>query len=601
MGICLDTEQSDGSQAFEEGRDTWAKNSGKNVREVATPAEGRFPMHNNANLQFETPKVPVIFVLGGPGSGKVTHCDNLMQEKYGIVHINMTDLLQQYAIGNDMQDFSQLSSKTVTEVLMLEMKMAPTAKTYLVSGYPRNMRDVVEYSEKIQIINGVILISWRQKVLERQIDYGAKLGQVVLSLARMELNNFYKQVMPVADYFDQNNMLISVNGERHPQEVYKDFKSAVMKILGTQDNPPVFSNGPEASLPNDVTTTELPAVPAKITQIRPASQIRPETQVLSMNGNIPHRPTDAPPVLWVLGGPGSNKAMLCEQAAKDTGWMHVSMGKLLRIAAEDSDKKVGGSEARTIKESISNGDLVPNDIVMRMVESHVLGNVGAEGVIVDGFPRDLTQATEFEAKFKQKPTVILLDCSKLQLGRGKLDDSITAFRRRLEVFRQSTLPMLKAMDNIGRLTIVDGDTEFPHVQNDFKQVVKDHVDYITGKAPRKSHVPTGNRVLNGLPNGISTTNHVNATPNGHAMSNGTISNGHIANGDTIVHDLEPTAIETISHSVSNGVKEIANGHGPKMVIGVANGVLKNKYADLDADRQDNIRQLYGGLNATNHI
>ncbi|KAH9636138.1 hypothetical protein HF086_007090 [Spodoptera exigua] len=37
---------------------------------------------------------------GGPGSGKVTHCDNLMQERRGVVHINMTDLLQQYAIGN---------------------------------------------------------------------------------------------------------------------------------------------------------------------------------------------------------------------------------------------------------------------------------------------------------------------------------------------------------------------------------------------------------------------------------------------------------------------------------------------------------------------
>jgi adenylate kinase len=50
-----------------------------------------------------------------------------------------------------MQDFGLLSSKTVTEVLMLEMKMAPTAKTYLVSGFPRNMRDVVEYSEKVSL------------------------------------------------------------------------------------------------------------------------------------------------------------------------------------------------------------------------------------------------------------------------------------------------------------------------------------------------------------------------------------------------------------------------------------------------------------------
>lgn len=48
-----------------------------------------------------------------------------------------------------MQDFSQLSSKVVTEVLMLEIKMAPAAKTYLISGFPRSMRDVVEYSDKV--------------------------------------------------------------------------------------------------------------------------------------------------------------------------------------------------------------------------------------------------------------------------------------------------------------------------------------------------------------------------------------------------------------------------------------------------------------------
>lgn len=54
------------------------------------------------------------------------------------------------SIISDMQDFSSLSSKTVVEVLMLEMKMAPSAKTYVVSGFPRNMRDVVEYSEKVR-------------------------------------------------------------------------------------------------------------------------------------------------------------------------------------------------------------------------------------------------------------------------------------------------------------------------------------------------------------------------------------------------------------------------------------------------------------------
>lgn len=48
-------------------------------------------------------------------------------------------------------------------------------------------------------------------LLNFQIDYGAKLGHVVLSLAKMELDNFFKNVMPVADYFDQSDMLIAVS------------------------------------------------------------------------------------------------------------------------------------------------------------------------------------------------------------------------------------------------------------------------------------------------------------------------------------------------------------------------------------------------------
>ncbi|KAL6265829.1 hypothetical protein P5V15_002650 [Pogonomyrmex californicus] len=93
-------DQQNGSQVFAEN-DTratgrWRGEAGL----LATPPDGRFPKQNIGPVKFEIPKVPVIFVLGGPGSGKVTYCDNLIQERKGITHINMMDLLQQYALGN---------------------------------------------------------------------------------------------------------------------------------------------------------------------------------------------------------------------------------------------------------------------------------------------------------------------------------------------------------------------------------------------------------------------------------------------------------------------------------------------------------------------
>ncbi|XP_066137820.1 adenylate kinase isoenzyme 5 isoform X1 [Euwallacea fornicatus] len=577
MGICLDTEHSDGSQAFEEGTESWVQNSPRpQSRNAVTPSAGKFPMHNNAQVLFEAPKAPVIFVLGGPGSGKVTHCDNLVQEKKEVVHINMSDLLQQYAIGNDgytslinignryqdIPDYAQLSSRTVTEVLMVEMKMAPNAKTYLVSGYPRNMRDVVEYSDKIRIVNGVILISWRQKVLERQIDYGAKLGQVVLSLAKMELNNFYKNVIPVAEYFAQSKMLIRIHGERPPADVYKDFKAAFFQILSSQDNPPEFSNGALRMMPTN-TTSELPTIQNNVAngQAGQPSQNRPGTQVISvgnhapLNFNSPVKPPTYPPVLWVIGGPGSNKAALCAEATRNTGWTHISLGKLLRAAAETSESEQPDIPA--IRDCITNGELVPFGIVMRFVNIQMEHNIEAQGIILDGFPRDIDQAYEFEAMYKQKPTIILLDCSKLQLGKGRLDDSVTAFRRRLEIFRESTLPMLKTMDNIGRLTIVDGDTDTAPVQDDFKGVVQQHIEYMLNSL-QEPQTTIPDPQLNG---------HV-PTANGH-ISNGHVPNGHIPNGETTLEDLEGAPeVVTISKHVGNGVSHVGNN----VANHVANGI-----------------------------
>lgn len=133
---------------------------------------------------------------------------------------------------------------------------------------------------------------------------------------------------------------------------------------------------------------------------------RPKTQIISVNANNPNNyqsPVKAgwPPVLWVIGGPGSNKAALCLQAAKETNWTHISLGKLLRAAAEPPDPR-HNSETTKIRDCITNGEMVPLDIVMKFVESHMASNINASGIILDGFPRDMAQATEFEAKVSER-------------------------------------------------------------------------------------------------------------------------------------------------------------------------------------------------------
>ncbi|XP_016973827.1 adenylate kinase isoenzyme 5 isoform X2 [Drosophila rhopaloa] len=557
MGICLDTDASAAQDTGEPGND-WSltrNRNGQNAGDLeAAAAGGRFgstnvgaiDMQNAGKIKFDPPKVPVIFVLGGPGSGKVTHCDTFMQERRGVTHINMMDLLQQYAMGNDMQDFSQLSSKTVTEVLMLEMKMAPAAKAYLISGYPRSMRDVVEYSEKIQVVNGVILISWRQSVLQKQIDYGAKLGHVVLSLAKMELENFFKNVMPVADYFDQSDMLLAVNGERAPTEVYKDFRTAVLDILSALENQEAVMNG----VTEDVATTGI--VLARDLAIDPMDGGGPNgnltvseaiktgttsadddsgvvvTQQPKLRPEVAPDESGLPPIIWVIGGPGSNKATLCLKAVGlNPGWAHISVGRLLRNITDSAPR--ANTESFAVKEALAAGDMAPEKSLNQLLETNLRQLRDRTGIIIDGYPRNLQHVKYFENKYKQRPPIILLDCSKLQLGRGRIDDTVSSFRRRLELFREQTLPMLKILDTSNRLQIVDGDTDSPSVQREFERLIRNHIQRLLNKGDDTDETaPLGNEMMRN------------------------------EQTDAILHDLEtnvPGAVPTISHHVS-----MMNGH-----------------------------------------
>ncbi|XP_037897499.1 adenylate kinase isoenzyme 5 isoform X3 [Glossina fuscipes] len=562
-------------------------------------------MQGVGKIKFDPPKVPVIFVLGGPGSGKVTHCDTFMQERRGITHINMMDLLQQYAIGNDMQDFSHLSSKTVTEVLMLEMKMAPAAKAYLISGYPRSMRDVVEYSEKIQVVNGVIIISWRQSVLQKQIDYGAKLGHVVLSLAKMELENFFKNVVPVADYFDQSDMLIAVNGERAPAEVYKDFRTAVLDILSSLENQEAILNGVTGmgrginDIPGSIVSVDtIPSQAQNITETynRATEEQQPEN---NNEGNVTNtvishiafnaanamsattgknvitkQPTltnagarinnlnisGIPPVIWVIGGPGSNKASLCVKAISlNSGWVHFSVGRLLRSITDSAPR--ANTESYAVKEALAGGEMAPEKVIHTILETNLRLFSDKAGIIIDGFPRNLHQVKYFEDKYKQRPPMVLLDCSKLQLGRGRIDDTVSSFRRRLELFREQTLPMLKIMDNSSRLQIIDGDTDSPSVQREFEKFIRIHIQKL-------SNAPATN-ITNSADANIQT--------------------------EAVVHDLEenmPGVVPTISHHVSLMNGHIKNQHSIAPSAGQKIGIQMNGVIASDQKR-DNFRNTFG--------
>lgn len=79
-------------------------------------------------------------------------------------------------------------------------------------------------------------------------------------------------------------MLFQVNGERHPNDVYKDFSAAVIRILGMQDNPPVFGNG---TVGHATQATAMAAPKANLMEEVCTVAVEPRVNKLGARGSDP--------------------------------------------------------------------------------------------------------------------------------------------------------------------------------------------------------------------------------------------------------------------------------------------------------------------------
>jgi len=96
----------------------------------------------------------------------------------------------------------------------------------------------------------------------------------------------------------------------------------------------------------------------------------------------------------LLGPPGAGKGTLARQLADDLGVPHVATGDMLRAEVAD-----GTDLGRRAKKIMDSGELVPDEIVVEMAVERLSRADAAAGWILDGFPREVEQAIDFERQF----------------------------------------------------------------------------------------------------------------------------------------------------------------------------------------------------------
>ena len=208
--------------------------------------------------------------------------------------------------------------------------------------------------------------------------------------------------------------------------------------------------------------------------------------------------------LLFLGPPGAGKGTQARELAREWGVPQVATGDMLREAMA-----AGTPLGREAKQYYDRGELVPDDVILKMVAERFRQPDAAQGFILDGFPRTIAQADGLGAMLEtlghKVDGVIYFDVSEPELIRRltgrrlcrrcqtpfhvvsappkregvcdkcggelyqRVDDSEATVRNRLGVYERQTAPLLDYYRQRGLLRTVSGEGTVDKIRQDLRE------------------------------------------------------------------------------------------------------------------------------------
>ena len=170
----------------------------------------------------------------------------------------------------------------------------------------------------------------------------------------------------------------------------------------------------------------------------------------------------------LLGPPGCGKGTQSKLLVEKNNFVQLSTGDLLRSETSNSDSDLG----KKVKYLMESGELVPDDIVIDIIMNKVEEHKN-KSIVFDGFPRNLKQAEVldsslenvsvkldhailFQIDFKILEERINNRISETKGGEQRKDDNSETLLNRIEVFKSSTLPIVKYYEEKGIISKIDG-------------------------------------------------------------------------------------------------------------------------------------------------
>jgi adenylate kinase len=154
--------------------------------------------------------------------------------------------------------------------------------------------------------------------------------------------------------------------------------------------------------------------------------------------------------LILFGPPGAGKGTQAIRIANKNNWIHISTGDILR-----SEVSQGTPLGFKVKAMMEAGHLVPDELLIEIMESVFIKHADVEGFVLDGFPRTINQAKELDNMLQKLghplSLVLALEVDKDELAKrllnraieqGRKDDTVEVIKNRLVQYVSHTRPLI---------------------------------------------------------------------------------------------------------------------------------------------------------------
>uniref|UniRef100_H3BAZ9 Adenylate kinase 5, like n=1 Tax=Latimeria chalumnae TaxID=7897 RepID=H3BAZ9_LATCH len=307
------------------------------------------------------PRPKIIFVIGGPGSGKGTQSSKIANH-YGFICISVGEILRKQMIHHATSDkkwelIAQIIAngelappETTIEELKQQFIKQPDAKGFIVDGFPREIGQVFTFEEQIGSPDLVVLLACSKHQLRQRLEKrGQQQGRPDDNPHAIEkrVDTFKQNITLIMKYYQEKGVIVRFDADREEEEVFADIKATVEKRL--------FPEGRGASGKFSIEGfMVIPAHSSVDTGKAEQRGIDFEINLFLSSCVSPAEKLKGSKIIFVVGGPGSGKGTQCRKIVAKYGYTHLSTGDILRAEVQS-----GSERGESISDIMERGELVP--------------------------------------------------------------------------------------------------------------------------------------------------------------------------------------------------------------------------------------------------